>query len=90
MNHNDVGRMSKTRGVTTTFDFHPEAMTTRLRNSVVKMLKTRYISGTHGSQSKRIAEIFNDHFELSCGISSWRGIHVSNWDVNSMQKEFEM
>jgi hypothetical protein len=79
--------MSRTRGVTTTFDFHPEAMTTRLKNSVVKMLQRRYISGTHGSQSRRVAEIFNDHFELSCGISSWRGIHVSNWDVESMQKD---
>ena len=87
MNHNDVGRMSKTRGVTTTFDFHPEVMTTRLKNSVAKMLKTRYISGTHGSQSRRVAEIFNDHFEMSCGISSWRGVHVSNWDVESMQKD---
>lgn len=87
MNHNDVGRMSKTRGVTTTFDFHPEVMTTRLKNSVVKMLQRRHISGTYNSQSRRVAEIFNDRFELSCGVSTWRGIRLDNWDVESMQKE---
>lgn len=87
MNHNDVGRMSKTRGVTTTFDFHPEVMTTRLKNNVVKMLQRRHINGTYTSQSRRISEMCNDKFGLGCGISTWRGIRVDNWDVKAMQEE---
>jgi hypothetical protein len=47
-----------------------------MRNSIIRMLENRVLTGGWSSKSRQIAEAISEKHGLQCGISNWNGIRV--------------
>lgn len=77
MNCNERGRLTGMAGTETTVTLHPQRLGVRMRNSIIRMLEARAITGGWTSQSRKLAEAIADKYGLQCSVSnSYRGVRV--------------
>jgi hypothetical protein len=64
-------------GTTTTVTLYPQTLGARMRNSTIRMLEARTITGGWTSQSRKLAEAIADKHGLQCSVSNnYRGLRV--------------
>jgi hypothetical protein len=76
MNNNERGRITGMPGVEVSVTLHPQRLSTRMRNSVSRMLETRVITGGWGSQGRRLATAIAEKYEIQCSINGWNGLRI--------------
>lgn len=70
MNNNERGRITGMPGTETTVTLHPQRLGVRMRNSIIRMIESRAITGGWSSQSRRIAENLAEKFNIQCSIAN--------------------
>jgi hypothetical protein len=64
-------------GTTTTVTLYPQTLGARMRNSIIRMLEARTITGGWTSQSRKLAEAIADKHGLQCSVGNqYRGLRV--------------
>lgn len=77
LSNNERGRITGMPGTETTVTLYPQRLTARMRNSIIRMLEARTITGGWASQARRIAENLAEKFNLQCSATnSYRGLRV--------------
>ena len=77
INLNERGRITGMPGTKTTVTLYPQTLGVRMRNSTIRMLESRTITGGWTSQSRKLAEAIADKHGLQCSVSNqYRGLRV--------------
>lgn len=77
MNNNERGRITGMPGTETTVTLYPQRLTARMRNSIIRMIEARAITGGWSSQSRRLAENLAEKFNLQCSVvNGYRGMRI--------------
>lgn len=77
MNNNERGRITGMPGTETTVTLYPQRLTARMRNSIIRMIEARAITGGWSSQSRRIAENLAEKFNIQCSVlNNYRGLRI--------------
>jgi hypothetical protein len=77
MNNNERGRITGMPGTETTVTLYPQRLTARMRNSIIRMIEARAITGGWSSQARRLAENIAEKFNIQCSVTnSYRGLRV--------------
>ena len=75
--NNERGRITGMPGTQTSVALHPQRLTARMRNSIIRMLENCTIEGGWSSQSRKLAEALADKYGLQCSVSNgYRGLRV--------------
>ena len=76
MNNNDRGRITGMPGTETTVKLYPQRLGVRMRNSVIRMLENRVLTGGWSSMSRQIAQALAVTHGLQVGSNNWNGLRV--------------
>lgn len=77
MNNNERGRLTGMPGTETTVTLYPQRLTARLRNSIIRMIESRAITGGWSSQARRLAENLAEKYGIQCSITHhYRGLRI--------------
>ena len=77
LNNNERGRITGMPGTETTVKLHPQRLTARMRNSIIRMIESRNITGGWSSQARRLAENLADKYGIQCCITHhYRGLRI--------------
>lgn len=76
MNSFERGRLTGVPGVESKLTWHPDRVSVRLRNSVVRMLRQAHITGSWSSKSRQLAELLCEHYELSIVQTRYHGVRL--------------
>lgn len=61
----DIARAARLPGVSTTFTFHPAHISTRMRNSIKRMIERGMVEGGWSSKAKHLARALMNEYGLS-------------------------
>jgi len=70
------GRATGMPGTETTVTLYPQRLGVRMRNSVIRMIENRVITGGWSSKSRQIAESLVEKYGLQVSTSNYAGIRV--------------
>jgi hypothetical protein len=76
MNNNDRGRITGMPGTETTVKLYPQRLGVRMRNSIIRMLESRVLTGGWSSKSRQIAQALAVNHGLQVGSNNWNGLRV--------------
>jgi hypothetical protein len=76
MNNNDRGRITGMPGTETTVKLYPQRLGVRMRNSIIRMLENRVLTGGWASDSRKLAQALAVKNGLQIGSNNWNGIRV--------------
>lgn len=77
MNNNERGRITGMPGTETTVTLYPQRLTARMRNSIIRMIEARAITGGWSSQARRLAENLAEKFNIQCSVvNGYRGMRI--------------
>lgn len=77
MNNNERGRITGMPGTETTVTLYPQRLTARMRNSIIRMIEARAITGGWSSQARRLAENLAEKFNIQCSVvNNYRGLRI--------------
>lgn len=77
MNNNERGRLTGMVGTETTITLHPQRLTARMRNSIIRMIESSAITGGWSSQARRLAENLAEKYGIQCTITHhYRGLRI--------------
>jgi len=76
MNNNDRGRITGMPGTETTVKLYPQRLGVRMRNSIIRMLENRVLTGGWSSKSRQIAQALAIDNGLQVGSNNWNGLRV--------------
>lgn len=72
----DAARIGRTAGVELTATFHPDRITTRMRNSIKRMVMSGQMKGGWNSHAKRLARALCDKYGVPYNQSSAYNVFV--------------
>jgi hypothetical protein len=76
MNNNERGRITGMPGTTTTVVLHPQRLGVRMRNSIIRMLENRALTGGWSSKSRQIATALVEKYGIQCSNNDWNGLQI--------------
>jgi hypothetical protein len=76
MNNNARGRITGMAGTETTVTLHPQRLTARLRNKIIRMMEARAIEGGWSSKARQIAVAMAEKYDIQCSVNNWNGVRV--------------
>ena len=76
MNNNDRGRITGMPGTETRVTLYPQRLGVRMRNSIIRMLENRVLTGGWSSKSRQIAQALAVNHGLQVGSNNWNGLRV--------------
>jgi sulfur relay (sulfurtransferase) DsrC/TusE family protein len=76
MNNNDRGRITGMPGTETTVKLYPQRLGVRMRNSTIRMLENRALTGGWSSKSRQIAQALAVKNGLQLSVCHWGAIYV--------------
>jgi hypothetical protein len=74
MHSNERGRLTGIAGMESVLTLHPDRISPRIKNSVIKMLQNAHITGGWQSQSRQVAEQLAETFQLTVLQTRWNGL----------------
>jgi hypothetical protein len=76
MNNNARGRITGMPGTVTTVTLYPQRLGVRMRNSIIRQLENRVLTGGWASDSRKIAQSLAIKHGLQVGSNNWNGLRV--------------
>lgn len=76
MGTNERGRITGMPGTETTVKLYPQRLGVRMRNSIIRMLENRFLTGGYSSKSRQIAQALAVKHGVQVGSNNWHGIRV--------------
>lgn len=73
----EIARLGNTAGIEINATFHPDRLTTRMRNAIKRMVTTGQLSGGWQSQAKRLARALCDKYGVPYNQSSAYNVLVA-------------
>lgn len=70
------GRVTGMPGTKTTVTLYPQMLGVRMRNSIIRMIEKRTITGGWSSKSRQIAEALAEEYRLQVSTTNYSGIRV--------------
>ncbi len=71
---NERGRVTGIAGMESVLTLHPDRLSPRIKNAVIKMLQNAHITGGWQSKSRQVAEQLAETFQLSVLQTRWNGL----------------
>ncbi len=71
---NERGRLTGIAGMESVLTLHPDRLSPRIKNAVIKMLQNAHITGGWQSKSRQVAEQLAETFQLSVLQTRWNGL----------------
>jgi hypothetical protein len=76
LNNNERGRITGMPGTETTVKLHPQRLGVRMRNSIIRQLENRVLTGGWASKARQIAQALAVKNGLQIGSTNWNGLRV--------------
>jgi sulfur relay (sulfurtransferase) DsrC/TusE family protein len=76
MNNNARGRITGMPGTETTVKLYPQRLGVRMRNSIIRQLENRVLTGGWASDSRKIAQALAAKYNLQVSNQHWNGLHI--------------
>lgn len=75
--HWDVARAANTMAVRTTIQIDPTQITPRIKNKIIKWLRSGVVLGGYRSEARKLGDMISDKFKLPSTRSHWYGVHLA-------------
>lgn len=82
----EIARMAKTHAVRCTMEIEPQLITTRIKSSIKKQLRSGTITGGWRSESAKLALHLTEKFDLPVGRLTWQGLKVGGINFELKQE----
>ena len=70
------GRITGMPGTKTTVTLYPQTLGVRMRNSILRMIEKRLITGGYSSKARQIAEALSEKYGLQVSTTNYVGVRV--------------
>lgn len=74
--NNERGRITGMAGTDVSVTLHPQRLSARLRNSIIRMLENRVVEGGWASKARQIALAVAEKHGIQCSNNHWNGMQV--------------
>lgn len=86
----DVARAAKTMGIKAAISLHPDQITVRIKNKLIRWLNEGHLAGGYQSEARKIGSMLMKKFDLPASYASWRGIIMANPNPDTAHKVAEL
>jgi hypothetical protein len=84
------GRITGMPGTKTTVTLYPQTLSVRMRNSVLRMIENRLITGGYASKARQIAEAMSEKYGLQVSTTNYVGVRVIGMSAEAAPRVKEL
>ena len=84
------GRVTGMPGTKTTVTLYPQTLGVRMRNSVLRMIEKRLITGGYSSKARQIAEALSEKYGLQVSTTNYVGVRVIGMTADAAPRVKEL